>query len=95
MIHIAPWDACLALLKGAASSLPQGGRLFMYGPYRIDGEHTSESNRQFDQNLREQNPRWGVRDLDEVINVAQRVGLSHQETIKMPANNFSIIYQRD
>ena len=95
MIHIAPWEACIALFKGCADILPKGGALFMYGPYRIGGEHTSESNRRFDQNLRDQNPQWGVRDLDEVINVAKRVGLSHQGTVEMPANNLSVIYQRD
>ena len=94
MIHIAPWEACLALMKGCATLLDEGGVLFMYGPYKVKGEHTSESNFHFDMNLRDQNPQWGVRDLDKVIEVAHHVGLIHQETRKMPANNLSVIYQR-
>ena len=94
MIHSAPWEACLALMKGCATLLDEGGVLFMYGPYKIKGEHTSDSNFYFDMNLRDQNSQWGVRDLDDVIEVAHRVGLIHQETRKMPANNLSVIYQR-
>ena len=94
MIHIAPWAACLALLRGCAALLDPGGILYMYGPYRVGGSHTSESNRQFDWGLRQRDPTWGVRDLEEVIEQAHTAGFEHQETIAMPANNLSVIYRR-
>lgn len=94
MIHIAPWTACLALLRGCAALLDSGGVLYMYGPYRVGGTHTSESNRQFDRGLRERDPSWGVRDLEDVIEQAHLAGFEHQETIPMPANNLSVIYRR-
>src|ERR1700761_400380 len=46
MIHIAPWAACEGLIAGAARVLPAGGVLYLYGPYKIDGEHTAPSNRE-------------------------------------------------
>lgn len=94
MIHISPWAVCLGLLDGAARILPEGGVLFMYGPYRINGEHTAESNAQFDQSLRMRDPSWGIRDLDDVVNEAASRGLEHIETVQMPANNLSVVYRK-
>lgn len=93
MIHIAPWSACLGLMAGAKRILPPGGILYLYGPFKQDGKHTAPSNAQFDQSLRAQNPQWGIRDLDQVVAVAQGQHLSLIKTIAMPANNLSVILQ--
>lgn len=95
MIHIAPWECCEGLLRGAGRNLRDGGVLIMYGPFRIGGEHTAESNREFDSDLRRRDPRWGVRDLEVVVELAQSFGLTHCDTIAMPANNQSIVFERD
>jgi len=94
MIHIAPWAACEGLMAGAGRLLPEGGVLFLYGPYTIDGQHTAPSNREFDADLRRRNPAWGIRDLTEVTTLAAQHGLTLAETVQMPANNFSVIYRR-
>jgi hypothetical protein len=93
MIHIAPWEATEALLKGAAEHLAAGSPLVLYGPFREGGEHTAESNARFDADLRARNPAWGVRDLDEVVRVAAELGLVHAETVRMPANNLTVIFR--
>lgn len=93
MIHIAPWSACLGLMAGTKRILPPGGILYLYGPFKQDGKHTAPSNAQFDQNLRAQNPQWGIRDLEQVVAVAQAQHLSLVKTIAMPANNLSVILQ--
>ncbi|MBO6949022.1 MAG: DUF938 domain-containing protein [Rhodospirillales bacterium] len=94
MIHIAPWEVCIGLLDGAARLLPEGGILFMYGPYRIGGEHTTDSNAAFDQSLRMRDPSWGIRDLGDVVSEAASRGLEHVETVQMPANNLSVVYRK-
>lgn len=94
MIHIAPWEACTGLLDGAGRILPQGGILFMYGPYKIGGKHTAPSNEQFDQSLRARDPSWGIRNLDDVALEARRRGLHLIKTVQMPANNLSVIYRK-
>jgi SAM-dependent methyltransferase len=94
LIHIAPWSACLALLEGAAHVLPSGGRLVLYGPFRIGGVHTAPSNEAFDASLRARDPRWGVRDLDEVVACAAERGLVLRETVPMPANNLTVVLER-
>ena len=52
MIHVAPWTATEALLRGAKDVLIRGGVLFLYGPYRRFGRHTAPSNEAFDVQLR-------------------------------------------
>jgi SAM-dependent methyltransferase len=94
MIHISPWTATLALMRGAGSILPDDGVLYLYGPYRIDGRHTAPSNEGFDRSLRAQDPEWGVRDLAEVVKVAGAAGLVLTETVAMPANNLSVVFRK-
>ena len=78
MIHIAPWDAAVGLVRGAARLLPAGGLLYLYGPYRRDGRHTAPSNEAFDRGLRMQNPNWGVRDLETVAELAKSTALANR-----------------
>lgn len=94
MIHISPWSACLGLMAGANRILSPGGILYLYGPYKQQGNHTAESNRVFDENLRSQNPAWGVRDLEAVIEAAAVQNLAFVKTVSMPANNLSVILQK-
>lgn len=94
MIHISPWSSCLGLLSGAGRILPTGGKLYLYGPFKQKGNHTSQSNIAFDQALRSQNPEWGVRDLDDVVAAAQAQNLTFLKTYQMPANNLSVVFQR-
>ena len=93
MIHIAPWAACEGLLQGAGQILPDGGLLYLYGPFRREGQHTAPSNAAFDRALRAQNPAWGVRDLEAVAARAEAHGLAMRETVAMPANNLSVIFE--
>jgi SAM-dependent methyltransferase len=94
MIHIAPWPVCLALLRGAARHLVPGGALVMYGPYRIGGRHTAESNEAFDHRLRDSDPSWGVRDLEAVCEAAAAQGLSFEQRFEMPANNQTLVFRK-
>lgn len=94
MIHIAPWEACLGLLRGAGRHLSADGVLALYGPYKIGGAHTAPSNAAFDDDLRARDPRWGVRDLDEVASVARGNGLALAERVAMPANNQTVVFRR-
>ena len=52
----------------------------------------SKSNDLFDQALKERNPCWGLRDLEEVNKIAQQNKYKVEAIIKMPANNTSVVY---
>jgi hypothetical protein len=94
MIHIAPWPATNGLMQGAARLLQPGSPLFLYGPYKRGGRHTAPSNEAFDASLRERDPAWGVRDLDDVVRCANEHGFALAEVIEMPANNLTVIFER-
>jgi SAM-dependent methyltransferase len=92
MVHIAPWEAALGLLAGAGRLLRPNGVLFFYGPFMLGGTHTAASNAAFDADLKRREPRWGVRDLDDLIAEATPHGLDLCEVVAMPANNLSLVF---
>jgi len=94
MIHIAPWEATAALMRGAARILPPDVMLFLYGPFKQDGAHTAPSNAEFDASLRAQDARWGVRDLEAVARIASAAGFAAPVVEVIPANNLSVIFHR-
>lgn len=94
MIHIAPWDAALGLLRGAARVLGPGAPLVLYGPFMRGGAHTAPSNAAFDAALRAQDPAWGVRDLDAVSGAAAAEGFGPPAVTEMPANNLVVVFRR-
>ncbi|WND04110.1 DUF938 domain-containing protein [Temperatibacter marinus] len=94
LIHIAPWTLTRHLFKAASSLLESGGQLYLYGPYKRGGEHTSQSNVQFDRNLKSSNPEWGVRAMEDVIEAANRTRFADPTILPMPANNFSLIFEK-
>ena len=93
MIHIAPWEATLGLMECAGKTLRKGGILVCYGPYKIGGTAV-ESNLKFDNMLKSRDSRWGVRDLEDVIEVAKKEGLTFDSYIEMPANNLSVLFRK-
>lgn len=95
MIHISPWEVGLGLIAGAARILSPRGLLVLYGPYKIGGEHTAESNAAFDASLRGRDPRWGVRDLETVQEAAREAGLAFVERVEMPANNQILVFRKE
>ena len=94
MIHISPWQTTLGLMAGAARLLRDGGVLVTYGPYMRDGRHTAPSNEAFDASLKARDSRWGVRDLADVERAAHARGLALHETVEMPANNLSLVFEK-
>jgi Protein of unknown function (DUF938) len=94
MIHISPWSACVGLMAGAGRILKAGGIVYLYGPFKQGGEHTAASNAAFDEYLRAENQQWGVRNLDDVVAVANAENLTLKQIYQMPANNLSVVFQR-
>jgi SAM-dependent methyltransferase len=94
VLHIAPWQVTQNLMTGAGRLLREGGRIFIYGPFKRDGAHTAPSNAAFDASLRTENTDWGVRDVRDLDALAQAAGLSHAEITTMPANNLVLAFTR-
>ena len=92
LLHIAPWACCAGLMQGTARHLAPGGRLVTYGPYLEDGVPTAPGNRDFDASLRERNPAWGLRRLEDVAQVAAQAGLRLAARHALPANNLLLVW---
>jgi hypothetical protein len=93
MTHISPWAATLGLLRNAARVMPPSAVLFIYGPYNQHGVPLADSNAAFDMSLRQQNPEWGLRYVDDIVEEADKIGLRLDQVIAMPANNLSLIFR--
>ena len=94
MIHVAKWASTMALFKGSGKLLKKGQFLILYGPFKIFNKYTSESNYFFDNSLKMQNDLWGIKNLEDVCDESKKNGFSQEDIIRMPANNFSIIYKK-
>lgn len=94
MVHISPWEATIGLMRGAGQVLPADGLLYLYGPYRRGERPLEPGNAAFDLDLRARDPRWGLRELDDVIRCAAAHGLGFERSVEMPANNLSVIFRR-
>ena len=94
MIHIAPWEACVGLVSGAARLLAPGAALFFYGPFFRSGVEPASGNVGFDQDLRHRNRAWGIRHLDDVATLAKTAGFNTPIITEMPANNLCVTFYR-
>jgi SAM-dependent methyltransferase len=94
VIHIAPWRVAEGLFAGAGHYLRADGRLFLYGPFKRGGKHTAVSNAVFDTSLRERDPEWGVRDIEDLEKLAADAALALIEIAEMPANNLTLVFER-
>lgn len=95
MIHISPWEATVGLMRGAGDILPQGGLLYLYGPYRRDDRPLEPGNAAFDLDLHTRDARWGLRRLEDVASCAALHGLTCIKVVDMPANNLSVIFRKE
>ena len=53
-----------------------------------------KKNRRFDESLRSRDPSWGLRNLEDVIEVAKKEGLEFEKKVEMPANNLSVLFRK-
>jgi len=92
--HISPFSVTQGLLAGAGRLLREGGGLFIYGPFAVDGVLFPESNVAFDQRLKAQDPEWGIRDCTAIAALAATHSLILEERVAMPANNFVLVLRK-
>lgn len=94
MIHISPWEATIGLFQLASKQLKAGGILYLYGPYKVCGK-TAPTNMAFDNSLKSRDPSWGIRNLEDVIEVGKQHGFKFDKMVEMPVNNWSVLFVHD
>jgi hypothetical protein len=71
-----------------------GKRLALYGPFNYQGQFTSDSNRQFDDWLKQRDPLSAIRDVEWIVSLAQAQGFKLMQDNPMPANNRLLHFQQ-
>ncbi|ANO51559.1 DUF938 domain-containing protein [Woeseia oceani] len=92
--HIMSIQAVVALFALVGRLLPEGAPFCLYGPFRIDGEFTSDSNEQFDTSLKQRDSAMGIRDLEYLDELAALAQLQRTALYAMPANNFIAVWRK-
>jgi len=93
-LHIMGWSEVQRLFEGLATRLSNGGLFTAYGPFNLGGRFTSEGNARFDAELRQADPRRGLRDLEAVDALARAAGLQRLADVPMPAHNRCVSWRR-
>ena len=86
-IHITGWNSVKAMMAGAGRLLAGNGMLVLYGPFNYNNAYTSESNARFDIWLKQRDPESGIRNFEDVDELANEADLYLRHDYAMPANN--------
>lgn len=92
-VHIMGWPEVEAFFTGVGRLLPEGGLFVLYGPFNYGGEYTSESNARFDKWLKMRDPQSGIRDFDDLNQLAEAAGMRFQRDYEMPVNNRTLVWR--
>ncbi len=93
--HIMHWPTVVNMFHGVSDILEPGAVFALYGPFNYQGEYTSPSNQHFDRTLRASDPGMGIRDYEAVVELASSAGMTLLADHDMPANNRTLLWQRD
>jgi cyclopropane fatty-acyl-phospholipid synthase-like methyltransferase len=93
-LHIMAWSAVQAFVRGVGGCLTAPGVLCVYGPFRFQGQYTSDSNAEFDAYLKARDPVSGIRDFEALEALARAEGLVFAADHAMPANNRTLVWRR-
>lgn len=94
MIHVTPFSCTLALFKNVCGVLKIKGLLITYGPYANNGVLEPKSNKDFDRSIRARDPECGVRDIQDLVRVAEPHGMKIVKIHDMPANNKCLVWKK-
>jgi cyclopropane fatty-acyl-phospholipid synthase-like methyltransferase len=94
-VHYVALATVKNMFAKAARVLPSKGLFIIYGPVNENGKFTSEGNARLDEWLKTcVNRLAGIKDLDQIIALADLQGLSLIENLAMPANNRLLVFQK-
>lgn len=93
-LHIISWPLVVNLFAGIAKNLPSNARVCLYGPFKYQGEFTSDSNADFDKWLKDKDSNSGIRDFEAIVALADSAALSLIKDHPMPANNRLLVFAK-
>ena len=94
LLHLISAKAACNVVSNALACLSAGGRFILYGPFKRDGQLTSEGDKRFDADLRAADPAIGYKNDEEVRAWLAAAGATAVEIFEMPANNLAFVARR-
>ena len=92
--HIMHWNEIESLFSGLNQVLTDSAVFCLYGPFNINGDYTSESNRRFDLWLKDRDPQSCIRDKHDLDKLAIKNNFQLSIEWEMPANNKILCWRR-
>lgn len=92
--HIMSFEEVKKIFTGLNKVLNKDSFFAVYGPFNYDGKYTSESNRDFDAFLKEKYQFGGIRNFEDIVEVARLNNLEFQKQFDMPSNNKTLIFKK-
>ncbi|MGO9235312.1 MAG: DUF938 domain-containing protein [Methylocella sp.] len=95
LFQVAPVAIADGIAQVAARVLTKDGFVAIYGPFKVDGKYTTQSNEAFDKEiLAPKVPEWGLKDVKDLERSANAHGIALKKILDMPANNFILVFGR-
>jgi cyclopropane fatty-acyl-phospholipid synthase-like methyltransferase len=92
--HIISWPQVIDMFNGIGDILNKGGVFCLYGPFNYGGQYTSESNERFDNWLQARDPLSGVRNFEDLDQLARSGGMAFRHDYEMPVNNRLLVWRK-
>lgn len=93
--HIMDIDAVEKMFLLVSQALRPGGVFCLYGPFRQCGAFNTQSNADFDANLRQRDPLMGIRDVETLNEFAAAGSLQRARFYAVPSNNNVAVWTRE
>lgn len=93
-VHIMSWKNVEDFFKHAGQILPNKGLLVLYGPFNYNNQYTSDSNARFDEWLKHRDPKSGIRNFEDLNQLAIKANMTFKEEFQMPANNRILTWEK-
>ena len=93
-LHIMSWPEVERFFGALDAITTRDAKLAIYGPFNYGGAFTSASNAAFDESLKSRAAHMGIRDIEAVDALARKAGFAMIDDVAMPANNRTLIWQR-
>jgi cyclopropane fatty-acyl-phospholipid synthase-like methyltransferase len=92
--HIMSWFAVECMFTGIGKQLGQRGRFCLYGPFNYGNRYTSPSNRRFDHWLKSRDINSGLRNFEDLDELAGNHGMILRADHEMPVNNRLLVWEK-
>lgn len=92
--HIMGIEAVERMFSLLGTALCGGGVFCLYGPFRRDGKFNTQSNADFDAELRRRDPVMGIRDIELLDDFGVTAGMHRQRLYAVPSNNNVAVWRK-